>query len=100
MKENKQFRMILTNKRKYMRKENMTTNPMFEMAKSMNDANRSSSNHGKLYLLGDIIRELDNLDLGVTSKAAIKTFLENKKDEVKKDIKRDSKFPDPFLDKM
>ena len=78
----------------------MTTNPMFEMAKSMNDANRSSSNYGKLYLLGDIIRELDNLDLGVTSKAAIKTFLENKKDEVKKDIKRDSKFPDPFLDKL
>ena len=44
--------------------------------------------------------ELDNLDLGVTSKAAIKTFLENKKDEIKKDIKRDSKFPDPFLDKL
>jgi len=78
----------------------MTTDPMLEMAKSMNDANRSSSQYGKLYLLGDIIRELDKLSLGVTSKAAIKTFLENKKDEVKKDIKRDSKFPDPFLDKL
>ena len=78
----------------------MTTDPMLEMAKSMNDANRSSSQYGKLYLLRDIIMELDNLDLGVTSKAAIKTFLENKKDEIKKDIKRDSKFPDPFLDKL
>jgi alpha-mannosidase len=78
----------------------MTTDPMLEMAKSMNDASRSSSNHGKLFLLRDIIMELDKLSLGVTSKAAIKTFLENKKDEIKKDIKRDSKFPDPFLDKL
>ena len=78
----------------------MTTDPMLEIAKNMNDASRSSSNHGKLFLLRDIIMELDNLDLGVTSKAAIKTFLENKKAEVKKDIERDSKFPDPFLDKL
>ena len=60
----------------------MTTDPMLEIAKSMNDANRSSSNHGKLFLLSDIIMELDKLNLGVTSKAAIKTFLENKKDEI------------------
>ena len=78
----------------------MTTDPMLEMAKSMNDASRSSSNHGKLFLLRDIIMELDKLSLGVTSKAAIKTFLENKKDEIKKDIERDSKYPDPFLDKL
>ena len=78
----------------------MTTAPMLEIAKSMNDASRSSSNHGKLFLLRDIIMELDNLDLGVTSKAAIKTFLENKKAKIKEDIKRDSKFPDPFLDKL
>ena len=78
----------------------MTTDPMLEIAKSMNDASRSSSNHGKLFLLRDIIMELDNLDLGVTSKAAIKTFLENKKAKIKEDIKRDSKFPDPFLDKL
>jgi len=78
----------------------MTTDPMLEIAKSMNDANRSSSHYGKLFLLRDIIMELDKLNLGVSSKAAIKTFLENKKDEIKKDIERDSKFPDPFLDKM
>ena len=73
---------------------------MRTLAKSMHDSNRSSSNHGKLFLLKDIIMELDKLNLGVTSRAAIKTFLENKKAEVKKDIERDSKFPDPFLDKM
>ena len=83
-----------------MKTDKMTTDPMLEIAESINDANRSSSNHGKLFLLRDIIMELDNLDLGVSSKAAIKTFLENKKAEVKKDIERDSKFPDPFLDKL
>ena len=44
--------------------------------------------------------ELDNLNLGVTSKAEIRTFLENKKEEIKRDIAKDSKFPDPFLDKL
>jgi hypothetical protein len=80
-------------------KENKMEKPgdlMRTLAKSMHDSNRSSSNHGKLFLLKDIIMELDKL----SSKAAIKTFLENKKDEIKKDIKRDSKFPDPFLDKL
>ena len=76
------------------------TDAIFEVAKSMNDAGRSGSNYGKLFLLKDIIMELDKLSLGVSSKAAIKTFLENKKAEVKKDIERDSKYPDPFLDKL
>ena len=73
---------------------------MMTLAKSMHDSNRSGANYGKLFLLKDIIMELDNLDLGVSSKAAIKTFLENKKAKIKEDIKRDSKFPDPFLDKL
>ena len=73
---------------------------MMTLAKSMHDSNRSCSNYGKLFLLKDIIMELDKLSLGVSSKAAIKTFLENKKAEVKKDIERDSKYPDPFLDKL
>ena len=76
------------------------TDAIFEVAKSMGDATRSGSNYGKLFLLRDIIMELDNLNLGVTSRAAIKTFLENKKAKIKEDIKRDSKFPDPFLDKL
>ena len=78
----------------------MTIGPMLEIAESINDSNRSSSHYGKLFLLRDIMMELDKLSLGVSSKAAIKTFLENKKDEIKKDIERDSKYPDPFLDKL
>ena len=63
----------------------MKTNidPLFEMAKSMNDVSRSSSNYGKLSLINEII-----------------VMLETKKTEIKKDIEKDSKFPDPYLDKM
>ena len=56
---------------------------MMNLAKSMNDSNRSGSNYGKLFLLNEII-----------------TILETKKREVKKEIERDSKFPDPYLDKL
>ena len=75
-------------------------NQMFEMAKGMNDASRSGSNYGKLMQIKDIIIEINRMNLSAESKIAINTFLENKKDEIKKDIKRNSKFPDPFLDKM
>ena len=63
----------------------MKTNidPLFEMAKSMNDVSRSSSNYGKLSLINEII-----------------IMLETKKTEIKKDIEKDSKFPDPFLNKL
>ena len=70
----------------------MTTDPMLEIAESINDSNRSSSNYGKLFLLRDIIMELDNLDLGVTSKAAIKTFLENKKAKLKRILRETVSF--------
>ena len=73
---------------------------LFEMAKGMNDASRSGSDYGKLLLLKDIIIDLEGLSLGVSSKANIKTYLEDKKAKIKEDIKRNSKFPDPFLDKM
>ena len=84
-------------------KENKMEKPgdlMRTLAKSMHDSNRSGANYGKLFLLKNIIMELDKLSLGVTSRAAIKTFLENKKAKINEDIKRDSKFPDPFLDKL
>ena len=73
---------------------------LFEMAKDINDASRSGSDYGKLLLLKDIIIDLEDLSLGVSSKANIKTYLEDKKVKIKEDIKRNSKFPDPFLDKM
>jgi hypothetical protein len=74
---------------------------LLEMAmKGMNDASRSSSDYGKLLLLKDIIIDLEGLSLGVSSKANIKTYLEDKKAKIKEDIKRNSKYPDPFLDKL
>ena len=56
---------------------------MMNLAKSMNDSNRSGSNYGKLFLLNEII-----------------AILETKKREVKKDIEKYNKFPDPYLDKL
>ena len=56
---------------------------MMTLAKSMHDSNRSGANYGKLFLLNEII-----------------SILETKKKEIKEDIKRNSKFPDPTLDKL
>ena len=78
----------------------MEADAILNLAKSMGEQSRSSSNYGKLSLIRDIIMELDTFDLNKESKAKIKTFLENKKAEIKKDIERDSKFPDPYLDKL
>ena len=78
----------------------MITDPMLEIAKNMNDASRSGSDYGKILLLSDIIIGLEGLSLGVSSKANIKTYLEEKKAKIKEDIKRNSKYPDPFLDKL
>ena len=56
---------------------------MMTLAKSMNDSNRSGSNYGKLFLLNEII-----------------AILETKKKEIKDNIKTNSKYPDPYLDKL
>ena len=56
---------------------------MMTLAKSMNDSNRSGSNYGKLFLLNELI-----------------SILETKKKEIKEDIKKNSKFPDPTLDSL
>ena len=56
---------------------------MMTLAKSMNDSNRSGSNYGKLLLLNEII-----------------SILETKKKEIKEDIKKNSKYPDPYLDNL
>ena len=49
----------------------------------MDNHTELAEQYGKLFLLNEII-----------------TILETKKREVKKDIERDSKFPDPYLDKL
>ena len=57
--------------------------PLFEMAKGMNDISRSGSNYGKLLLINELI-----------------VMLEAKKAEIKKDIEKNDKYPDPYLDKL
>ena len=85
-----------------MKIDKMTTSAdiMFEVSKSFADISRSGSDYGKILLLKDIIIDLEGLSLGVSSKANIKTYLEEKKAKIKEDIKRNSKYPDPFLDKL
>ena len=56
---------------------------MMTLAKSINDSNRSGSNYGQLFLLNEII-----------------AILETKKKEIKDNIKTNSKYPDPYLDKL
>ncbi len=56
---------------------------LMSMATSMHDSNRSGSNYGKLFLLNEII-----------------AILQTKKKEIKEDIKKNSKFPDPTLDSL
>ena len=56
---------------------------MMNLAMSMNASNRSGSNYGKLFLLNELI-----------------SILETKKKEIKEDIKKNSKFPDPTLDSL
>ena len=78
----------------------MEADAILNLAKSMGEQSRSSSNYGKLMLIRDLIMEINDMDIGISSKACIKVFLENKKAKIKEEIKRDSKFPDPYLNKM
>ena len=73
---------------------------MMTLAKGMNDVSRSGSNHGQLFLINEILVELTSMDLEKESKACVEVYLQTKKAEIKKDIKRNSKFPDPYLDKL
>ena len=56
---------------------------LMSMATSMHDSSGSGSNYGKLFLLNEII-----------------AILQTKKKEIKEDIKKNSKFPDPTLDSL
>ena len=73
---------------------------MMTLAKTMNDSNRSGSNYGQLFLINEILVELSSMVLEKESKACVEVYLQNKKAEIKKDIEKNSKFPDPYLDKL
>ena len=77
------------------------TDMFFDIAKNINDASLSSSRYGKITVLRDLISEiktLQNTDTATILK--IKILIEGKINGIKKDIKINQKFPDPFLDSM
>jgi hypothetical protein len=77
------------------------TDMFFDIAKNINDASQSSSRYGKITVLRDLISEiktLQNTDTATILK--VKILIEGKINGIKKDIKINQKYPDPFLDKM
>jgi hypothetical protein len=77
------------------------TDMFFDIAKNINESNQSSSRYGKITVLRDLISEiktLQNTDTATILK--VKILIEGKINGIKKDIKINQKYPDPFLDKM
>ena len=81
-------------------KDNMT-DTFLEVAKSIQDSSISSTRHGKLFALRDLLTEINTLkDIDTATKLKIKILIEGKINGIKKDIKNNQKFDDPFLDSM
>ena len=77
------------------------TDTFLEVAKSIQDSSISSTRHGKLFALRDLLTEINTLkDIDTATKLKIKILIEGKINGIKKDIKNDQKYNDPFLDKM
>jgi hypothetical protein len=77
------------------------TDMFFDIAKNINESNQSSSRYGKITVLRDLISEiktLQNTDTATILK--VKILIEGKINGIKKDIKINQKYPDPFLDNM
>tara|TARA_R100000808_G_C2041469_1_gene80908 strand:+ start:103 stop:351 length:249 start_codon:yes stop_codon:yes gene_type:complete len=81
-------------------KDNMT-DTFLEVAKSIQDSSISSTRHGKLFALRDLLTEINTLkDIDTATKLKIKILIEGKINGIKKDIKNNQQFEDPFLDSM
>ena len=77
------------------------TDMFFDIAKNINNASQSSSRYGKLIVLRDLLSEINSLkDIDTATKLKIKILIEGKINGIKKDIKNNQQFEDPFLDKM
>ena len=77
------------------------TDMFFDIAKNINQSNQSSSRYGKITVLRDLISEiktLKNTDTATILK--VKILIEGKINSIKKDIKNNQQFEDPFLDNM
>ena len=77
------------------------TDMFFDIAKNINNASQSSSRYGKLIVLRDLLTEINTLkDIDTATALKIKILIEGKINRIKKDIKINQKYPDPFLDSM
>ena len=77
------------------------TDMFFDIAKNINNAQQSSSRYGKLFVLRDLLNEINTLkDIDTATKLKIKILIEGKINGIKKDIKNNQVINDPFLDSM
>jgi len=77
------------------------TDMFFDIAKSIQDTSATSSRYGKIFVLRDLLSEIETLkDIDTASKLKIKILIEGKINGIKKDIKNNQVVNDPFLDSM
>ena len=77
------------------------TDMFFDIAKNINNSNQSATRYGKLFSLRDLLSEINTLkDIDTATKLKIKILIEGKINGIKKDIKNNQQFKDPFLDSM
>jgi Rad3-related DNA helicase len=78
-----------------------STDMFFDIAKNINEASQTSSRYGKITVLRDLLSEINSLkDNDTATILKIKILIEGKINGIKKDIKNNQKFDDPFLDSM
>jgi len=77
------------------------TDIFLDIAKNINNASQTSSRYGKITVLRDLLSEINSLkDNDTATILKIKILIEGKINGIKKDIKNNQKFDDPFLDSM
>jgi len=77
------------------------TNMFLDIANNINLASQTSTRYGKLFALRDLISEIKTLKNADTATILkVKILIEGKINGIKKDIKINEKYADPFLDKL
>ena len=77
------------------------TDMFFDIAKNISNASQSSTRYGKLFALRDLLSEINSLkDIDTATALKIKILIEGKINGIKKDIKNNQQFEDPFLDSI
>ena len=77
------------------------TDIFLDIANNINLASQTSTRYGKLFALRDLISEIKTLKNADTATILkVKILIEGKINGIKKDIKINEKYADPFLDKL